>query len=144
MISETKVLTVPLPISHLSEESINNGKVEDNSSLSMSDHYEQWLGFHLDSPMQRFIKALQGFLDFNVWLNKEMHMFLGCSDPKKRIKLIKLGKGSLTSHPGQGLFRHLRSYFIHDMVVTYVFYFSQLDNEKVKATNEHNFSGFLQ
>jgi hypothetical protein len=30
--------------------------------------------------------------DFNVWLTKEMHMFLGWSDPKKRAKLIKLGK----------------------------------------------------
>jgi hypothetical protein len=136
-ISEAEVLTVPVPISHPSEESIiDNGKVEDNSSLSMSDHYEQWLGFHHDSPMQRFIKTLQGLPDFNVWLNKEMNMFLGWSDPKKRAKLIKLGKGSSTSHPGQGFFRHLRSYFIHDMVVTYVFYFSQLDNEKVKTTSE--------
>jgi hypothetical protein len=93
-ISEVEVLTVPVPISHLSEELIiDNGKVEDNSSLSMPDHYEQWLGFHHDSPMQIFIKTLQGFPDFNVWLNK-MNMFLGWSDPKKRAKLIKLGKGS--------------------------------------------------
>jgi hypothetical protein len=86
--------------------------------------------------MQRFIKTLQGLPDFNVWLNNKMNMFLGWSNPKKRAKLIKLGKGSSTSHPGQGLFRHLRSYFIHDMAVTYVFYFSQLDKEVVKITSE--------
>jgi hypothetical protein len=51
-ISEVEVLTVLVPISHLSEElKIDNGKVEDNSSLSMSDHYEQWLGFHHDILM---------------------------------------------------------------------------------------------
>jgi hypothetical protein len=77
-------------------------------------------------------KLYKALPDFNVWLNKEMHIFLGWSDPKKRAKLIKLGKGSSTTHLEQGFFRHLRSYFIHDMAVTYVFYFSQLDNEKVQ------------
>ena len=41
MISETDVLTVPVPISQsLDDLIINNGKMEDNSSLSMPDHYE--------------------------------------------------------------------------------------------------------
>jgi hypothetical protein len=146
MISEADSLTVPVPISQLSDDLItDNGKMEDNSSLSIPDHYEQWLDFHHDSPMQRFIKTLQGLPDFKVWLNKERHMFLEWSDLKKNAKLIKLGKGSSTSHPGQGFFRHLRSYFIHDMVVTYVFYFSQLDSEKVKSTSEQTtFQVFLQ
>ena len=144
MISEAEVLAVTIPISHSSEElKIDNRKMEDNSSLSISNHYEQWLGFHHDSPMQRFIKTLQGFPDFNVWLNK-INMFLGWFDPKKRSKLIKLEKGSSTSHPGQGFFRHLRSYFIHDMAVTYVLYFIQLDSEKVKSTSEQTtFQVFL-
>jgi hypothetical protein len=87
--------------------------------------------------MQRFIKTLQSLPDFNVWLNKEMHMFLGQSIPRKNSKLIKLGKGSSTSHPGQGLFTHLRSCIVHDMADSYSFYFSQSDNGKVKATSEH-------
>jgi hypothetical protein len=66
----------------------------------------------------------------------EGHIFLEWSDLKKNSKLIKLVKGSSTSHPGQGLFRHLRSYFIHDMVGPYVFYISQLDNERIKSTSE--------
>jgi hypothetical protein len=99
--SKAEVLRIPVPISHLSEElTMDNGRVEDNSGLSMSDHYEKWLGFHHDSPMQRFIKTLQGLPNFNVWLNNKTNMFLGWSDPKKRAKLIKLGKGSSTSHPG--------------------------------------------
>jgi hypothetical protein len=55
---------------------------------------------------RNYIKSLQGLPDFKVWLNKERHMFLGWSILKKNSKLIKLGKGSSTSHPGQGLFRH--------------------------------------
>ena len=145
MISEADSLTDQVPISQSSNDLItDSGKMEDNSSLSIPNHYEQWLDFHHDSPMQRFIKTLQGLLDFNVWLNKEMNMFLGWSDPRKKAKLIKLGKGSSTSHLGQILFRHPRSYFIHDMVVTYIFYFSQLDNEKVKTTSEQtNFQAFF-
>jgi hypothetical protein len=110
--------------------------MEDNLSLSIPDHYEQWLAFHHDNPIQKFIKNLQGLPDFEVWLNKERHMFLGWSILKRNSKLIKLGKGSSTSHPGQGLFRHLRSYGIHDLVGSIVFYFSQLDNEKVKSTSD--------
>jgi hypothetical protein len=110
--------------------------LEDNFNFSTPDHYEQWLVFHHDSPMQIFIKDLQGLPNFKVWLNKEKHMFLGWYDPKKRAKLIKLGKGSSKSHPGQGLFRHLRPCFIHDMVDSGSFYFSQSDRGKVKATSE--------
>jgi len=66
-------------------------------------------------------------------LNEEGHIFLEWSDLKKHSKLIKLGKGSSTSHPEKGIFRHLRSYFIHDMAGPNTFYFSQLDNEKVKS-----------
>jgi hypothetical protein len=41
MISEANSLTVPIPISQLSEELIiDNGKMEDNSNLSMPNHYE--------------------------------------------------------------------------------------------------------
>jgi hypothetical protein len=73
--------------------------------------------------------------DFKVWLN-EGHIFLEWSDLKKNPKLIKLGKGSSTSHLEHGLFRHLRSYNIHDLAGSTVFYFSQLDNENVKSTSE--------
>jgi hypothetical protein len=100
------------------------GKWKTTPVYQFQINMRQWLDFHHDSPMQRFIKTLQGLPDFNVWLNKQMHMFLEWFDLKKNAKLIKLGKGSSTSHPRQRFFRHLRSYFIHDMAVTYVFYFS--------------------
>jgi hypothetical protein len=56
-------------------------------------------------------------------------MFLGWSILKKNSKLIKLGKGSSMSHPGQGLFRHLGSYLIHDVVGPNSFHLSHLDGE---------------
>jgi hypothetical protein len=115
-----------------------NGKLEDNFNFLTPDHYEQWLAFHHDSPMQIFIKNLQGLPNFKVWLNKEKHMSLGWYIPRKNSKLIKLGKGSSKSHLGQGLFRHLRSCFVHDMADSCSFYFSQSDSGKVKATD----SGF--
>jgi hypothetical protein len=128
--SEVVSLTVPLPTSQPSDDSIqDNGNMEDNFSLQIPDHYEQWLAFHHDSHMHKFIKILQGLPNFKVWLNKERHMFLGWSILKKNSKLIKLGKGSSTSHPGQGFFRHLRSYFIHDMVGPNSFHLSHLDGE---------------
>jgi len=65
--SKTASLTVPIPISQPSKELItNNGKMEDNVSLSIPNHYEQWLAFHHDNPIQKFIKNLQGLLDFEV------------------------------------------------------------------------------
>ena len=109
-----------------------NGKLEDNFNFLTLDHYEQWLAFHHDSPMQCFIKIVQGIPNFKVWLNKEKYMFLGWYMPRKNSKLIKLGKGSSKSHPGQGLFRHLRSCFIHDMADSC----SQSNSGKVKATSE--------
>jgi hypothetical protein len=131
------LVPVPAPISQPSDDLMTtNGKLEDSFSFSTPNHYEQWLAFHHDSPMQGFIKDLQGLPNFKVWLNKNKHMFLGWFDPKKRAKLIKLGKGSSKSHPGQGLFRHLRSCFIHDMADSCSFYFSQSDSGKVKATSE--------
>jgi hypothetical protein len=42
-------------------------------------------------------------------------MILGWFFLTKNSKLIKLGKGSSVSHPGQGLFRHLGHHFIHYM-----------------------------
>jgi hypothetical protein len=124
MNSEADSLTVPVPLFQPSDDLItDNGKMEDNFCLSIPYHYEQWLAFHHDSPIQIFIKKLQGLPDFKVWLNKG-HIFLEWSDLKENSKLIKLGKGSSTSHPGQGLFKHLRSYFIHDMASPYVFYFN--------------------
>jgi hypothetical protein len=126
--SEAVSLTVPLPTSQPSNDSIqDNENMEDNFSLQIPYHYEQWLAFHHDSHMQKFIKISQGFPNFKVWLNKERHMSLGWSILKRNSKLIKLGKGSSTSHPRQGLFRHLRSYGIHDLVGSIAFYLSQLD-----------------
>jgi hypothetical protein len=55
--------------------------MEDNSSLAIPDHYEKWLDFHHDSPMQRFTKTLQGLPNFNVWLNKESEFY--SKNPKK-------------------------------------------------------------
>jgi hypothetical protein len=42
-------------------------------------------------------------------------MILGWFFLTKSSKLIKLGKGSSVSHPGLGLFRHLRHHFTHSM-----------------------------
>jgi hypothetical protein len=42
-------------------------------------------------------------------------MILGWFFLTKSSKLIKLGKGSSVSHPGQGCFRHLWHHFIHCM-----------------------------
>jgi hypothetical protein len=139
MISEADslIVPVPVPISQTSDGLMTaNGKLEDNFNFLTPDHYEQWLAFHHDSPMQSFIKNLQGLPNFKVWLNKEKYMFLGWYVPRKNSKLIKLGKGSSKSHPGQGLFRHLRSCFIHDMADSCSFYFSQSNSGKVKATSE--------
>jgi hypothetical protein len=139
MISEADslIVPVPVPISQTSDGLMTaNGKLEDNFNFLTPDHYEQWLAFHHDSPMQSFIKNLQGLPNFKVWLNKEKYMFLGWYIPRKNSKLIKLGKGSSKSHPGQGLFRHLRSCFIHDMADSCSFYFSQSNSGKVKATSE--------
>jgi hypothetical protein len=77
--------------------------------------------------MHKFIKISQGSPSFKVWLNKERHMFPRWSILKKNTKLIKLGKGSSMSHPGQGFFRHLRSYFIHGMADPNSFHLSHLD-----------------
>jgi hypothetical protein len=139
MISEADSLIVPVPvpvpISQPSDGLMTaNGKLEDN--FLTPDHYEQWLAFHRDSPMQSFIKNLQGLPNFKVWLNKEKCMFLGWYIPRKNSKIIKLGKGSSKSHPGQGLFRHLRSCFIHGMVDSCSFFFSQSDSGKVEATSK--------
>jgi hypothetical protein len=139
MISEADslIVLVPVPISQTSDGLMTaNEKLEDNFEILTPDHYEQWLAFHHDSPMQSFIKNLQGLPNFKVWLNKEKYMFLGWYVPRKNSKLIKLGKGSSKSHPGQGLFRHLRSCFIHDMADSCSFYFSQSNSGKVKATSE--------
>jgi hypothetical protein len=40
-------------------------------------------------------------------------MVLGWFSLTKNSKLIRLGKGSSVSHPGQGCFRHLWRHFIH-------------------------------
>jgi hypothetical protein len=95
MISEADslIVPVPFPISQPSDDLMTtNRKLEDNFSFSTPDHYEQWLAFHHDSPMQNFIKNLQCLPNFKVWLNKEKHMFLGWYIPRKKSKLIKLGK----------------------------------------------------
>jgi hypothetical protein len=88
MISEADSLIVPVPVPvPISQPSdglmTDNGKLEDNFSLSTPDHYEQWLAFHHDSPMQSFIKNLQGLPNFKVWLNKENTCFLGGLFPRK-------------------------------------------------------------
>jgi hypothetical protein len=56
-------------------------------------------------------------------------MILGWFFLTKNSKLIKLGKGSSVSHPGQGCFRHLWLHSIHCMdgcnvSLTLLFYFS--------------------
>jgi hypothetical protein len=50
-------LTIPVPISQPSDDLItDNGKMEDVFSLSIPNHYEEWLAFHHDNPIQKFTK----------------------------------------------------------------------------------------
>jgi hypothetical protein len=93
----------------------NYEEMEGNFSLSMSYHYEYWLAFHLDSHEQQSIKSLHGLSYSSVWLNGRRSMILGWFFLTKNSKLIKLGKGSSVSHPGQGCFRHLWLHSIHCM-----------------------------
>ena len=86
-----------------------------NSSLSVSYHYEYWLAFHLDSHVLQGIKILHGLSNSSVWLNRGRSMILGWFFLTKSSKLIKLGKGSSVSHPGQRCFRHLWLLSIHCM-----------------------------
>jgi hypothetical protein len=100
--SEVVSLTVPLPTSQPLDDLIqDNWKMEDNFSLSIPNHYEQWFAFHHDSHMQKFTKISQGLPNFKVCWNKRRPVFFGWSILKKNSKLIKLGKGSSTSHLGQ-------------------------------------------
>jgi hypothetical protein len=109
--------TFSLPTSQPTKDLIHdNGRMEGNFSLSISYHYEQWLAFHHDSHMQQGIIISQGTSNFNVWLNGGKCMILGWFILTRNSKLIKLGKGSSTSHPGQGCFRHLGFHSIHCMV----------------------------
>jgi hypothetical protein len=93
----------------------NYVEMEGNFSLSMSYHYEYWLASHLDSHEQQSIQSLHGLSYSSVWLKGRRSMVLGWFFLTKSSKLIKLGKGSSVSHPGQGLFRHLWHHFTHCM-----------------------------
>jgi hypothetical protein len=93
----------------------NYVEMEGNFSLSMSYHYEYWLASHLDSHEQQSIQSLHGLSYSSVWSKGRRNMVLGWFFLTKSSKLIKLGKGSSVSHPGQGLFRHLRHQFTHCM-----------------------------
>jgi hypothetical protein len=93
----------------------NYVEMEGNFSLSMSYHYEYWLASHLDSHEQQSIQSLHGLSYSSVWLKGRRSMILGWFFLTKSSKLIKLGKGSSVSHPGQGLFRHLWHHFTHCM-----------------------------
>jgi hypothetical protein len=93
----------------------NYVEMEGNFSLSMSYHYENWLASHLDSHEQQSIQSLHGLSYSSVWMKGRRSMVLGWFFLTKSSKLIKLGKGSSMSHPGQGLFRHLRHQFTHCM-----------------------------
>jgi hypothetical protein len=76
--NEAISLTIPLPTSHPSDDSIqDNGNMEGNCSLQIPNHYEQWLAFHHDSHMQKFTKILQSWPDFKVWLKKGKTCCLG-------------------------------------------------------------------
>jgi hypothetical protein len=60
--SEATSLTVPLPTSQPSDDLIqDNGKMEYNLNLSTLDHYEQWLAFHDDNHIKKFIKFCKIF-----------------------------------------------------------------------------------
>jgi hypothetical protein len=93
----------------------NYVEMEGKFSLSMSYHYEYWLASHLDSHEQQSIQSLHGLSYSNVWLKGRRSMVLGWFFLTKSSKLIKLGKGSSVSHPGLGLFRHMRHHFTHCM-----------------------------
>jgi hypothetical protein len=84
-------------------------------SLSKSYHYEYWLASHLDSHEQQSVQILHGLSYSSVWLKGRRMMILGWFFLAKSSKLIKLGKGSSVSHPGLGLFRHMRHHFTHCM-----------------------------
>jgi hypothetical protein len=100
----------------------NYEEMEGNFSLSRSYHYEYWLVFHFDSHEQQSIQRLHGLSYSSIWLNGGRSMILGWFFLTKNSKLIKLGKGSSVSHPGQGCFRHLWLHSIHcmDTLVTYL------------------------
>jgi hypothetical protein len=93
----------------------NYVELEGSFSLSMSYHYEYWLASHLDSHAQQSIQKLHGLSYSSVWLKGRRMLILGWFFLRKSSKLIKLGKGSSVSHPGLGLFRHLRHHFTHSM-----------------------------
>jgi hypothetical protein len=93
----------------------NNVEMEGTFSLSMSYHYEYWLASHLDSHEQQNSQILHGLSYSSIWLKGRRNMILGWFFLIKSSKLIKLGKGSSVSHPGLGLFRHLRHHFTHYM-----------------------------
>jgi len=90
-------------------------EMEGDFSLSMSYHYEYWLASHLDSHKQQSNQILHSLSYSSVWLKGRKSMVLGWFFLIKSSKLIKLGKGSSVSHPGLGLFRHMRHHFIHCM-----------------------------
>ena len=93
----------------------NYVEMEGNFSLSMSYHYEYWLASHLDNHEQQSIQNLHGLSYSSVWLKGRRMMIVGWFFLTKSSKLIKLGKGSSVSHPGQRCFRHLSHHFIHCM-----------------------------
>jgi hypothetical protein len=93
----------------------NYEEMEGNFSFSMSYHYEYWLALHLDNHEQQSIRSLRDLSYSSVWLKGRRMMILGWFFLAKSSKLIKLGKGSSVSHPGQGCFRHLWHHFIHCM-----------------------------
>jgi hypothetical protein len=121
-------LTCSFPTSQPTDDLIqDNGRMEGNFSLSNSYHYEQWLAFHHDGHMMQGIKILHGLSNSNVWLNRGRCMILDWFFLTRNSKLIKLGKGSSTSHPGQGCFRHLGFHSIHCMVGPNSFHLSHFD-----------------
>jgi hypothetical protein len=81
--------------------------MEGNFGLSMTYHYEHWLASHLDNHEQQSIQSLHGLSYSSVGLKEGRNMKSGWFFRTKSSKLIKLGKGSSVSHPGQGCFRHL-------------------------------------
>jgi hypothetical protein len=97
-------------------ESIQNYvELEGSFSLSMSDHYDNWLASHLNSHEQKSIQILHGLSYSSVSLKGRRMMTVGWFFLTKSSKLIKLGKGSSVSHPGLGLFKHLWHHFTHSM-----------------------------
>ena len=86
--------------------------MEGNFSLSNSYHCEQWLTFHHDGHMQQGIKILHDLSNSNVGLNRGRCMILGWFFLTRNSKLIKLGKGSSTSHPRQGCFIPLIAWLV--------------------------------